>query len=242
MTGLRRLARRLAVAATPLLTGCLEFADPTIPDREGPALLSINVRAFDTGTLQVDGSLLPGREQSGFLRVVQTPEVRVDDVVIEPGPAGERGVRPYFLVLPTTSGGTAGPWQVTLPDVRGVGPLPPLTVHGLRRVGSDTLRLAAGSDIVLRIDTIPWTGAPVQPFRQWFLDVRSGTQSFRLSGDGAPPPTLRIPAEFVAAASGGRADISLIYYQTSYLDPLGMYRATVLMDVRMNWVAIFSTP
>jgi hypothetical protein len=225
-------------AVTLLLAGCVEFGDPVIPERQTPAVLAINVRTFDTGALVVDGTLSPGRDASGFVRVVQIPFIGVDGRSIEPDSVDERGVRRYQVTFPAAPDATAGPFDIVLPDVRGVGPLPAVRLYGLRRVGPDTLRLAAHSDIVLHVDTV--AAAPLTPFRQWFIDVRSAGTSFRISADRAPPASLRIPSEFVAASGGGRADVSLIYFQTVQVRAAsGMYVGNVVLDTRLNWVVLY---
>jgi hypothetical protein len=226
-----------ACAAALLLAGCLEFEDPLIPERESPAILVANVRVFDAGALLVDGTLSPGRDAAGFLRVVQVPFVTVNGHHAEPVDVDERGVRRYQSSFPGERDATSGPFDIAVPDVRGVGPIPPVRFHGLRRVGPDTLRLPAGSDIVLRVDTVG-AATPAALSRQWFLEVRSGGPSFRLSADAAPPAQLRIPTEFLTP--GPRADISLIYYQTvQQRDAAGTYISNVVLDTRMNWVVLF---
>jgi hypothetical protein len=233
---------RVAGAAL-LIAGCLEFGDPLIPERETPALLLAHVRVFDTRSLQVDGTLSPGREATGFLRVVQVPQIHVAELVIDPREVDERGVRVYHTVITVPHDRTGETFDVIAPDVRGAGPLPPVRMHGLRRTGADTLRLPAGADIVLRVDTVPAPSLPAQRLRQWFIEVRSPGTSFRISSDGPPPPVLRIPAEFVAASTGGRADISLIYFQTADVrDAAATYRGNILLDVRLNWIAFFEAP
>ncbi|CAN5857260.1 hypothetical protein BH23GEM9_BH23GEM9_36510 [soil metagenome] len=229
-----------AALAPLLLGGCLEFGDPMIPDRDAPALLIANMRVFDVGRFQVDGTLTPGRETTGFLRVVQDPRIRAGDVVVEPDEVSSAGVRIYDSDFVIDRNGTAGPFVLVPPDIRGVGPLPVLRWHGLRRAGPDTLSLAPGADIVLRLDTIPEASMPAQRMRQWFVEVRGSGTTFRISADGAPLAALRIPAEWIATSAGDRADVSLIYFQSTQLRDAGnTYIANVVLDVRLNWVVFF---
>jgi hypothetical protein len=195
------------------------------------------MRIFDSGLFQVDGSLSPGREESGFLRVVQSPFIFAAGHVVEPRTLSDRGVRTYNETFQVPKDATVGPFDLVAPDVRGADLLPPLRFWGLRRVGTDTLTALRGGDIVVAVDTIPEASQPVARSRQWFAEVRTATGSFRLSADGAPPRVLRIPAEWIPLAPDGRVDISLIYYQSALVRSADLtYTANVLLDTRLNWV------
>jgi hypothetical protein len=232
------------LGAAVMLAGCVEFAEPVIPDRRAPAVLQANMRVFDAGLLQVDGSLSPGREETGFLRVVESPFIQVGPHTVEPRALGERGLRTYHETFAIPRGETAGPFEMIVPAVRGTGTLPPVRWWGLQRVGPDTLAIPHGADIVLRLDTVPEASVPATRFRQWFIDVRSGGASFRISADGTPPPVLRIPAEWVpAAAADGRVDVALVYLQSAQLrTPDNTYIASIVLDVRLNWVVLLTDP
>jgi hypothetical protein len=218
-----------------LLGGCLEFEDPTIPDRRSPAVLQANMRIFDAGVFQVDGSLTPGREESGFLRFVQMPFMQSGQFLVEPRTLTPQGVRTYQSVFAVPRNATEGPFELVTPDVRGTPPLPTVRWWGLRRVGSDTIVVQRGADIILRVDTIPEASSPPNRFRQWFLEIQLGT-SFRVSGDGAPPQVMRIPAEWVPQTVLPAGNISLIYIQSTQLRTAdNSYIANVSLDTRLNW-------
>jgi hypothetical protein len=238
------LRRSVAMpAAAVLLAGCVELMEPTMPDPRSPAILQANMRIFDAGAFQVDGSLMPGREETGFLRVVQVPFIQAAGFAVEPRTLNQQGVRTYQSGFAVPRGATSGPFDLVVPDVRGTTPLPPVRWWGLQRVGSDTVRVQPGADVVLRMDTVPEASQPENRWRQWFLEIRTGTQVFRVSADAAPPSTLRIPAEWVPGQAGGRSDISLIYYQSAQLRaPDNTYIANILLDTRLNWVVLFAGP
>jgi hypothetical protein len=236
---------RVALLPTVALAcaACLEFEDPVIPDRHTAAVLQANMRIFDTGTFQVDGTLSPGRESSGFLRVVQIPFIQSGPYVIAPKTLDERGVRRYQESFPVERGATEGPFELVPPDVRGAEQLPPVRWWGLRRIGSDTIIVPPGADIVLRLDTVPAPSQPANRGRQWFLDIRTGPTVFRISGDGPPPLTLRIPTEFAPGALGGRTDIGLIYFQSAQIRATdNSYIANIVLDTRLSWVVLFRDP
>jgi hypothetical protein len=234
---------RTAALTAWLCAGCIDVAEPEIPDPRSPAILQANMRIFDTGVLQVDGSLSPGREETGFLRVVQVPFIQVGEFLAEPQTLSRQGVRTYNQNFTVPRGETAGPFELVPPDVRGTPTLPTVRWYGLQRVGSDTIVVAPGSDVVLRVDTVAAPSQPEHRFRQWFIEVRTGATVFRLSGDQPPPPVLRIPAEWVPGADGGTSEISLIYIQSTQLrTPDNSYIASITLDTRLHWVVLFRTP
>src|SRR5690606_37747801 len=101
----------------------------------------------------------------------------------------------------------------------------------------DTIVVRPGDDIVLHMDTADAVSVPENPNRQWFLDVSAGGQSFRLSSNGLPPLTLRIPAEWVPPPQNNHALVSMVYQQSRQLRSAdNRYIANVLLDVRLRWV------
>jgi hypothetical protein len=244
----RTVARRARAAALLALlvltpTACIELVEPEIPDPRSPAVLQANMRIFDSGVFQIDGSLNPGRESSGFLRVVQVPFIQSGQFLVAPRTLSPQGVRTYLEGFSVPRGATAGPFELVPPDVRGTQPLPTVRWYGLQRVGSDTIRVRPGEEVVLRIDTVAAQSQPANRFRQWFLEIRTGVTVFRLSGDQPPPHLIRLPPEWVPGLLGGRSDISLIYYQSAQLRATdNSYIANVLLDTRLSWVVLFRNP
>jgi hypothetical protein len=233
---MRPLLPLVLVAAT----GCVELTEPNIPDRRAPAVLQANMRIFDAGIFQVDGSLAPGREDTGFLRIVQVPFIQAGQFVVEPRELTPAGTRLYHASFPVPRNSTDGPFELVVPDVRGVTPLAPVRWWGLRRIGPDTVVVRPGSDVAVRIDTVAAPSVPQHRARQWFLEIVTGVTVFRISGDQMPPLTLRIPAEWIPGRAGGSSRISLIYLQTAQLRaPDSSYIANVKLDTRLNWIVHF---
>lgn len=238
----RRYGVASLIVGLMVVSGCADFADPVIPNVRSPALLQLNVRTFDAGVLQVDGALLPGRDSTGFQRVVLSPFVDVNGVVVVPRTLGDRGQRTYNTSVTTPPNATGGPFVITPPEIRDVASLPVARWYGLIRLDPDTLRVPAGQDIVLRLDTVPAMSQPTPASRQWFLDIRSGFRVFRLSSDGPPPMTLRIPPSFIPAGGGGPLSISLIYFQSAQLGSgTPDYQASLTLDTRINWVVLYGS-
>ena len=235
--------RRFAIGALLLVlggSGCLDFEDPTIPDRSASAVLQANMRVFDQGIFQVDGSLSPGRDAEGFQRPVPSPFIHAAGRVIEPQTLGERGVRSYSTSLSVQPRETLGPFQLIAPTVQHAGTLPVVTWYGLNRLDPDTIVVRPGDDVVLHMDTAAAVPDPPNLTRQWFLDLTAGGRTFRISATGVPPLTMRIPAEWVPTPQNNHAVITLIYYQSAQLrSPENLYIANVLLDVRLRWVIRF---
>jgi hypothetical protein len=232
--------RLLLIGAVLGLAGCLDFAEPTIPDRSAAAVLQANMRVFDHGVLQVDGSLSPGRDADGFQRTVPAPFILAAGMLIEPQSIGETGVRSYSTSVPVPPRETLGPFELVAPTVHDVGALPHVTWYGLARLDPDTIVVRPGADIVLHLDTADAVPQPPNPTRQWFLDVTAGGRTFRISATGVPPLLMRIPAEWVPAPQNNHALVTLIYYQSSQLrSPENLYIGNVLLDVRLRWVIRF---
>ena len=236
--------RVFRIAPLLLLAACLDFTEPVIPNRAAPAVLQVNMRAFDVGQFLVDGSLLPGRDTAGFQRVVQSPFILAGGFLVEPQTLGERGLRTYSTGFPIPPQATGGPFELIAPSVRDAGELPPVRMVGLRRLDPDTLVVRPGDDVLLHMDTVPVMSVPAQRSAQWFLDVRSGARIFRISSDGAPPSTLRIPSDFIPPSPDGRAFVSMIYFQSaSVRSTAGDYIGNIVLDVRLNWVIVMrATP
>jgi hypothetical protein len=235
-----RATRALFIAPLLLFAACLDFTEPTIPNRASPAVLQVNMRAFDSGAFIVDGSLLPGRDTAGFQRVVQSPFILAGGFLVEPRTLGERGLRTYASTFEIPRSGTGGPFELVPPSVRDVGELPPLRMVGLRRLDPDTIVARPGDDVLLHMDTVAVMALPPQRFQQWFLDVRSGARVFRISSDGPPPATLRIPSDFIPPSPDGRAFVTMIYFQTaSVRSPANDYIGNIVLDVRLSWIIAF---
>lgn len=223
-----------------LLAGCVDFEDPTIPDRSALAVLQANLRIFDHGVLQVDGSLSPGRDAEGFQRTVPAPFIYAAGMLIEPQSLSERGVRSYSTAVAVPRRETLGPFELVAPTVLGVGALPNVSWYGIARLDPDTVVVPAGADVVLHMDTADAVPQPSTLTRQWFLDISSGGRTFRLSATGVPPLTMRIPAEWVPPVQNNHAVVNLIYYQSSQLrSPENLYVGNVLLDVRLRWIIRF---
>lgn len=222
---------------------CVDFIEPDISNLALPATLTITLRAFDSGVLQVDGTLSPGRDDFGFVRGVQSAAVHAVGHTLEPRTLTPAGVRTYATTIDIPPRETTGPFELIAPTVLDVGSVPPLLWYGLRRLDPDTLRLPTGTDVVLHMDTAAAQSQPGVGLRQWFLEIRSGANAFRLSGDAAPPLTLRIPAEWLPPSATGTATISMIYYQTAQLrSPENAYVANVTLDTRLLWIVEYADP
>ena len=143
-----------------------------------------------------------------------------------PGKARAKGLRAV-----TWSGDGAD----STPVIDGIATPPPFRWFGVRKLDPDTVFTDALGDVALHIESDLGDVQPASRTRQWFLELRGDFTSIRVSGDGAPPTTLRIPSQFIPPAPDKRVDVTLIYFQSA-LASTGSYIANVTLDVRVQWI------
>lgn len=228
----RAIAATVAVVA---LAGCIDFVDPNIPDAGGPAILNATAVVSDRGSVDIRGSLDPGIALSGVRRAVPAPALEANDTAIEPDQVRRDGRRFYEALLPFDPASEALTISFLAPPVPGVeAPRPAARLFGIRRVGPDTLRLAAGEDLLLRITPEPGTSQPPPAIQQWFLTLSAASNEFRLGGNGPPPDTILIPTRFIP--TGDSLEVRLIYQQfVDVQTPPGDYIGLFTLDARTFW-------
>jgi hypothetical protein len=203
-----RGVRAIALAGSMLLSGCLEFADPTSPfTPDQPAQLQLFVQIVETGqgfpaTISVNVQFFPGTDENGRFLQPATEAVQVMDSLLLPDTTTFEGWRSYsrqWSLDKLQIGGT----ELILrgPYVPAIGEAPPeirWTLPGHSGPGSFTL--PRDRDLLLSLvgQTTPATPAP--NFTRWSLDTSGPLGSISLGGVGYPPSSLRLPAELIPAA------------------------------------------
>lgn len=217
------------------LVACADFVDPNIPEAGGPAVLSAIAVVSDRGTIDVRGVLNAGLDVIGVQRDVPDAGFGVNDTVIEPVAVERDGDHRYQSVWAMDP--VSEPIAVAFrgPPVPGIVASPPTaSLRGIRREGPDTLRIAAGSDLLLRIQPEPGASTPTPTSQQWFLTIAAAAREFRLGGSGAPPDTILVPARFIPA--GDSLEVRLIYQQLAEAQaPPGDYIGVFTFDTRLFW-------
>jgi hypothetical protein len=158
---------------------------------------------------------------------------------IGPAAVQTNGSRSYSAQLP----GAAPNDVVTLraPAVDGVA-APPIELSWtpIRRLGRDTVVLAPGADLHLRVDTAGGRLVPERRFPQWSLGLAaSNGASFQIGGSGAPPTDIDVPARWIPGDGTGTVVATLVVSQSAQTrPPPGDYLAVVSTSQRIGWVVV----
>jgi len=235
-----RAARAVCAALLALsAAGCLDFVAPEFTGAGAPATFNGAIRVVDGAALLVDGRLVPGRAGTGFLRAVPAPELLVLDTAVAPVQVTETALD-YQSELPLAEAGAvdaAGPVAWRAPVVEGVGEPPAMVWYPYRPVAPDTFSVVAGQDVVVRV--LPPAGAttPAPDRTSWFVTVVGAAGSVRVSADGVPPETIRIPPAFLPEPAGERWRVRLQVFEQVGLSGAGAdYQAQLLLETRFDWL------
>jgi hypothetical protein len=226
----------VAAVAAGSLSACLDFVEPEIPHAGAPATLNVSLLVFNELTAALTARLEAGFDGVGLPRRVVDETLRLSGQPLQPAQRLEDGALLYEATQAVTPADVLGPITVVPPSVTGTTPPPAPTWLGMRRVGPDTLRLAAGTDLVLELEVAAGGTAAI---RQWFLElVGSEGSVIRLSADGPPPERLVVPAIWVPAPAGdGAIHARLTYIQSeTTAGPFGDYVVSASLQIRLSWV------
>ena len=228
----------LALSASLLAGGCIDFVAPRVPNAGAPALLQLTISLQEAGVLIVSGQLQPGRDSSGVTRVPLDSAVYVAGQVIEADTVLARNTLKFSDTRVVPKAGLAGPLSITGPAIAKIQAPPPFLVwYGIVKVGPDTVVVERGGDAVLRVNARLGTPLPNVQVRQWFLDLSGPGGVIRVSGGGFPPDSMRIPPQWLPATPPATVIASLLYYQSAQTrDPPGDYIGNVAMDARLQWI------
>lgn len=226
----------LALSAL-LLAGCVDFAEPVFPNAGAPAFVSVSASMFEQGSLFVNGRVQPGRDSTGLTRVPADSSLLVAGEVIERDTVEARNTLVFSEGLQIGRERTREAVTIVTPPIHGILAAPPqVTWYGITKVGADTVSVLRGQDLVLLIEGNLGQPTPVPDVRQWFLDLNGPTGTFRVSGTGLPPDTLRIPPQWIPVSGPAGVSASLIFYQSATLRPApGDYIGAFSLDARLQW-------
>jgi hypothetical protein len=134
----------------------------------------------------------------------------------------------------------ADPILIEAPAVDDVAAPPPVARwFTVRRAGPDTIRLAAGADLVLVLDTAAPAPEPRPDTRQWVLALTGADGTFTIAATGAPPDSILVPARWIPAPADGVVQVRLTDQQSAQLrPPPGDYIALLTMSTRITWTVL----
>lgn len=229
----------LPLALSALLVGAcdIDFADPVFPNAGAPALVTVSVSLQPQGVAFVNGRVQPGRDSTGVTRVPADSTLFVAGFAIEADTVEARNTLVFSELLQLSESQLRDSIVIATPPIHGIFAEPPrVRWYGMVRVGPDTVSVGPGEDLVLRVESRLGTADPPVQVRQWFMDLNGPTGTFRLSGTGFPPDTLRIPPQWIPATGPASVFASLLYYQSATLRPEpGDYIGSISMDARVQW-------
>jgi len=227
-----------ALSALLLASGCIDFTEPSLPNSGAPALAQLSVSLQENGVLMVSGQVQPGRDSSGVTRVPQDSSVFVAGIDIPADTVLARNTLRFSdtQVLPREALNDA--IIIKTPPIAGILAPPPILIwYGIDKVGSDTVVVERGGDAVLRVNARLGEAVPPVNTRQWFLDLSGPGGVIRVSGNGYPPDSMRIPPQWLPATPPANINASLLYYQSGQVrEPPGDYVGNISMDARLQWL------
>lgn len=221
------------------LAGCWDFVAPDLGVEAGVAVLQVSALLENDGRVQITGLLAPGIDEDGFRRRILNDTLRVFDIRFPPTGSRASGSREYFRSGRLDGDPFAQPFVIEPPRLEDVPVTPGVRWFGVRPLDPDTLRIAPGQDLLLRLDTNLGAAVPEPGARAWSLDLAGGAGNFHLSGSGIPPETLIVPAiylpvPFVEGGSNNFARATLAYTQSIVVRSPN-YRGNYAFTVRSTW-------
>jgi len=239
---MKRLIPFLAALAS---TGCLDFAEPDLPDIGAPAILQVSINLRADGTFIVNGELAPGLTlDANTRRLPAGDSIVVYGVVIQPYDITSAERRKYnfgdtaaarFFDQPLT---LEAPW---LEDVRAV--IRPLSWRTARRIGSDTIVVARGHDLVLPV-AHTGTAHSVAPQREeWVLFLTTESQTYKVGANGPPPDSIVVPARWIPDPENGRVRLRLWHsMNTTMREWPGDYILNLSALIEVDWTLQLTGP
>lgn len=240
------MRRAWMMAPLALLAACIDFVEVTAPPPEPrPASATVTLQVGDRTRLHAGDSLFAvgyasaGRADDGTPRAFADDVLHVAGVPVAPEPRPDSS-RAYFVRLPLPDPVRAGgPLEVRMPTVAGVDPPPTFRLYLARPLDDDTLRIAAGQDLVLRFLTA--AADATQPSQaSWnLLLLGDGGAHVALGASGPLPATVRVPATWLPAPGPNGLRVELSAQQHALAGDGGApYQAAVSLVQDFSWTVL----
>lgn len=218
--------------------GCWDFVEPDFPEAGAPAVLQVTAVIDESGKFSLDALLAPGLAIGGVQRRVERDTLDVYNLKLSPVSVRRNGSREYrFSGQVGIPNVLSVPFELSGPAVEGVtGPPPHVRWFPLRKADPDTISWVRDTDLLLRLQGPAGPSVPFPPIRQWFLEVRGASRSFRISSDSLPPNELRIPAEWVPESTGDTLNVFFSFYQAGQQQsPAKDYIGNIALTGLLRW-------
>jgi hypothetical protein len=218
------------------VSACWDFVEPELPVEAGVSVLQVSALLEDNGRVQISGLLAPGIDEDGFRRRILNDTLGVFDIRFPPTGSRSSGSREYVRIDTIGSDAFTRPFTVEPPQLANVTAPPVVQWYGARKLDPDTITIARGSDLVLRLDMAAGTSTPPPGTYFWSLNLSGAGENFQLGGTGAPPAELRVPAVFLPDSSG-EVRATLLSTQASVIRAPN-FRGNYTFTVRSTWLIL----
>lgn len=232
---MKRLIPLLVALAS---AGCLDFAEPDLPDIGAPAILEANISLRADGTFVVNANLVPGLTVDALTRSFpQGDSIVVYGHAIKPHTTTAAERRMYNF------GDSAGarlfdrPLTLEAPMVEDVRAIPrPISWRTARRAGPDTVVARRGDDLVLPVGRTG-TAHSITPQREeWILFLTTESQTYRVGANGPPPDSIVVPARWIPTPTNGKVRLLLWHsLNTTLREFPGDYILNLSALVEVGW-------
>lgn len=245
------------LAASLSLSGCLDFVDLTVAGGQVPARLQVLLHLVEDSMLCRGGCRLPGgtpvapgpggivawfdarleagADAGGVPRMIEDETLMLLGRSFEPVDRLPDGTRLYAgaLALDTS---LVERVRITMepPELDAVGAdIPPIDWFMPGREGPDTIVVAEGEDLMLRLAPPAEEPEPELQFGTWSLEL-AGDPPLRVSSTDIPPLDLRAPSFYLPDDS--IFPVRLDMFLGATLAPLPAdYVVALVVDVKLGW-------
>jgi len=224
-----------------LSSACWDFVEPEFPEAGAPALLQATAAVDEQGDLVFGALLIPGLAIGGVQRPVPDDTLDVYNLKLGPDSIARNGRRRYsFDGRLTLTNAILLPFELHAPVVEGVtGPPPHVRWFGVRKTDPDTITWSRNTDLLLHVQPVAGVPVPLPASRQWFMEVRGSSRSFRISADSLPPGEIRIPAAWVPESEGDTLHVSFSFFQNGQQESPGKdYIGNFSFTTLLHWFVL----
>jgi hypothetical protein len=227
-----KASRALLIVLCVWLGACWEFIEPEFAEQDASTVMQVNATLNDQGSFNVNALLIPGLDDGGFIREVVRDTLYIFGLAIASDSSTRTGTRAYRLTTQLAPAVLAQPFTINPPVVSDISTGPRVVWSSARTLEADTIRLARGVDVRIRIAYDSAQSIP-RPGHQWFLELVSGSQRFQVGANTAPPAELLIPAEWIPQSQDSVVRAFFTHSQSALVflnDYRGAYNYTVQFD------------